>query len=470
MEEDMKVPIDKQLVEFRNHILANPRTFLASKFGDGKSYFLEQFKKENKNDFVFITLYPVNYQVASNEDIFNLIKRDILFQLMVQGLFEAPIEISDELVLWGFIQNHYKSFLIDLIPYMASVVLPAEWIPKVSSVLNHTDVFINLKQKFDEYKSKFNEIEQLLEQFLNKVDSSFVYEEDFITSLIKQTLQKNREIWKEKGHEKLVVLIVEDLDRLDPAHLFRILNIFSAHIDYSYKLMNKPNGMMVGNKFGFDNVIFVADFANVRKIFKHFYGEQTDFKGYIGKFLSSAPYEYSIREVRKDYIYNHLEKVLHCPRSLIETLLPNEILETKTIRECVQSFGISSQVVQMPPYLSNEGEVKLDITILKILSVMRRLKIADDDIVQNCSSLIYSDKKAFCKYVAPYMLLFEKQMGNLDVEIYKNEENSRVEQLKVRIDAETGMGGEPDVYLCSDKPNVTDFASLFRFMLGYVVK
>lgn len=288
--------------------------------------------------------------------------------------------------------------------------------------------------------------------------------------MIKQTFQKNREIWKEKEHEKQVVLIVEDLDRLDPAHLFRILNIFSAHIDYSYKLMNKPNGTMVGNKFGFDNVIFVADFANVRKIFKHFYGEQTDFKGYIGKFLSSAPYEYSIREVRKDYIYNHLEKVLHCPRPLIETLLPNEILETKTIRECVQSFEISSQVVQMPPYLSNEGEVKLDITILKILSVMRRLKIADDDIVQNCSSLIYSDKKAFCKYVAPYMLLFEKQMGNLDVEIYKNEENSRVELLKVRIDAETGMGGEPDTYLCSDKPNVTDFTSLFRFMLGYVVK
>lgn len=101
---------------------------------------------------------------------------------------------------------------------------------------------------------------------------------------------------------------------------------------------------------------------------------------------------------------------------------------------------------------------------------MRRLKIDDDDIVQTCSSFIYSDSKAFCKYVAPYMLLFEKQMGNLEVEIYKNEENSRVGLLKVRIDAETGMGGEPDTYLCSDKPVVTDFASLFRFMLGYVVK
>ena len=67
--EDIKIPIDKQLEEFGNHILANPRTFLSSKFGDGKSYFLDKFKKRNAERFVFITLYPVNYQVANNEDI-----------------------------------------------------------------------------------------------------------------------------------------------------------------------------------------------------------------------------------------------------------------------------------------------------------------------------------------------------------------------------------------------------------------
>lgn len=89
--EDIKIPIDKQLEEFRNHILANPRTFLSSKFGDGKSYFLDEFKKRNAEHFVFITLYPVNYQVANNEDIFNLIKRDVLFQLIVQGFLKIPV-------------------------------------------------------------------------------------------------------------------------------------------------------------------------------------------------------------------------------------------------------------------------------------------------------------------------------------------------------------------------------------------
>ena len=36
---------------------------------------------------------------------------------------------------------------------------------------------------------------------------------------------------------KKPVLIIEDLDRLDPKHLFRILNVVSAHIDDS----NRPD-------------------------------------------------------------------------------------------------------------------------------------------------------------------------------------------------------------------------------------
>lgn len=468
--EDIYIPIDKQLTEFRNHVLANPRTFLSSKFGDGKSYFLDEFKRKNQEDFVFITLYPVNYQVASNEDIFNLIKRDILFQLMVQDFFEAPIEISDELALWGFIQNHYKSFLLDLLPYMASVALPAEWITIVTKVLKSKDVFVKLKQSFDEYKHKLNEKEDILEQFLDDANGCLIYEEDFVTSLIKQTIQKNKEKWSQEGNAKQIVLIVEDLDRLDPAHLFRILNVFSAHIDFCYKLMNKPNGTLVGNKFGFDNVVFVADFTNIRKIFKHFYGEQTDFKGYIGKFLTSLPYKYSIREIRKEYIYKHLEKNINCPRSLIETLLTDEILEDKTIRECIQAFEISSQIVNVPPYKSVEGNVTLDTTILKLMSVLRRLKVDDNEIVRSCSVLIDADTRTFCKYVAPYMLLFEDLSGSMEVEIYKKDQNSSANFIKVKIDSTTGIGGEPEFYANMNTQEDTDFVSLFDFMLGYIVK
>jgi hypothetical protein len=465
--EDIKIPIDKQLDEFENHILANPRTFLSSKFGDGKSYFLDEFKKRNAEHFVFITLYPVNYQVANNEDIFNLIKRDVLFQLIVHGFFEdSNIQISDDLALWGFIQNKYKSFLFELLPYMASVSLPAEYIPVVTAVLKGKDVFVSLKQKLDAYKKQLNASDEILEKFLNVADTCHVYEEDLVTSLIKQAIKK----YKEKYGDKQIVLIVEDLDRLDPAHLFRILNIFSAHIDFCYKLMHKPNETLVGNKFGFDNVVLVADFSNIRKIFKHFYGEQTDFNGYIGKFLSSAPYNYSIREIRKKYIYDYLERTIICPRKLIEAMVTEEMLESKTIRECIQAFDISSQVVNVPTYKVKKREVRLDITILKLLSIMRRLKIEDDEILKVAANLFYVDANDFYKYVAPFMLLLDDNSDDLKVSIYVKGEGSRLDLKEVFIDPKTGLGGNPDAYILGESHDVTDFRLLFGTMLEYIVK
>lgn len=469
--EDIKIPIDKQLDEFGNHILANPRTFLSSKFGDGKSYFLDEFKKRNAEHFVFITLYPVNYQVANNEDIFNLIKRDVLFQLIVQGFFEdSCIQISDELALWGFIQNKYKSFFLELLPYMASVALPAEYVPVVTAALKRKEVFKSIKKQFDDYKRQLAEKDDILTKFLDVAESNPVYEEDLVTSLIKQAIQKFKEKSQQTDKEKRVVLIVEDLDRLDPAHLFRILNIFSAHIDYCYKLMNKPNETLVGNKFGFDNVVFVADFSNIRKIFKHFYGEQTDFNGYIGKFLSSAPYNYSIREIRKNFIYDYLERKITCPRKLIEAMVTEEMLESKTIRECIQAFDISSQVVNVPKYKAKEQEIELDITILKLLSIMRRLKIEDDEIIKVGANLFYVDEYDFYKYVAPIMLLLNDNSDDFMVSIYVKGEGSRLDLKKVFVDPKTGLGGNPDAYILGEAHEVTDFRLLFSSMLEYIVK
>lgn len=469
--EDIKIPIDKQLDEFGNHILANPRTFLSSKFGDGKSYFLDKFKKRNAERFVFITLYPVNYQVANNEDIFNLIKRDVLFQLIVQGFFEdSSIQISDELALWGFIQNKYKSFLLELLPYMASVALPAEYVPVVTAALKRKEVFKSIKEQFDDYKRQLAEKDDILTKFLDVAESNPVYEEDLVTSLIKQAIQKFKEKSQQADNEKRVVLIVEDLDRLDPAHLFRILNIFSAHIDYCYKLMNKPNETLVGNKFGFDNVVFVADFSNIRKIFKHFYGEQTDFNGYIGKFLSSAPYNYSIREIRKNFIYDYLERKITCPRKLIEAMVTEEMLESKTIRECIQAFDISSQVVNVPKYKAKEQEIELDITILKLLSIMRRLKIEDDEIIKVGANLFYVDEYDFYKYVAPIMLLLNDNSDDFMVSIYVKGEGSRLDLKKVFVDPKTGLGGNPDAYILGEAHEVTDFRLLFSSMLEYIIK
>lgn len=86
-------------------------------------------------------------------------------------------------------------------------------------------------------------------------------------------------------------MIIEDLDRIDPAHIFRILNVFSAHFDrYG---VDKTCG---DNKFCLDKIVTVCDINNIKKIYAHVYGDNTDFTGYISKFSNSKEYIYSLKD------------------------------------------------------------------------------------------------------------------------------------------------------------------------------
>ena len=42
------VPMEGALLDFSKHISANPRTILSSKFGDGKSFFLQKVKEDEE--------------------------------------------------------------------------------------------------------------------------------------------------------------------------------------------------------------------------------------------------------------------------------------------------------------------------------------------------------------------------------------------------------------------------------------
>lgn len=71
------------------------------------------------------------------------------------------------------------------------------------------------------------------------------------------------------------VQIIGDLDRLDLGHLFRILNVLSAYIDYK----------STTNKFGFTNIVAVLDYETAKHIFTHFYGKKANYDGYMSKFI-----------------------------------------------------------------------------------------------------------------------------------------------------------------------------------------
>ena len=81
------IDITSELERFETHLENNPRTIFSAKFGDGKTNFLKEYIERHKEDTVFIVLHPINYSVATNEDVFEYIKRDVLVELTKEPEF-----------------------------------------------------------------------------------------------------------------------------------------------------------------------------------------------------------------------------------------------------------------------------------------------------------------------------------------------------------------------------------------------
>lgn len=113
------INLKEQIKNFYQYLETTDRIILSAKFGDGKTYFLNQLRKskELEEKYRFITIYPVNYSVAKNEDVFEYIKRDIILQLDKDGLlnnidinslFDSIFDFSDLQAI--------VSFLLSFIP------------------------------------------------------------------------------------------------------------------------------------------------------------------------------------------------------------------------------------------------------------------------------------------------------------------------------------------------------------------
>ena len=66
----------------------NNRILFSGKFGMGKSVFLEYFFNGTKEtntpptNYTVFHLYPVNYSISSNEDIYRYIKYDLIISML----------------------------------------------------------------------------------------------------------------------------------------------------------------------------------------------------------------------------------------------------------------------------------------------------------------------------------------------------------------------------------------------------
>ena len=301
----MKITLDSinisgKLNVFAQYLETTDRIILSAKFGDGKTYLLNELRKDEamQDKYEFFTIYPVNYSVAKNEDVFEYIKRDIIVQLHERKLLEN----------------------IDLNALFASVLTSDDFTSVVSFLLSFVpmgEFYNKVYHKFLEIKNKYDEKKHTADKYLSQFANTAgcIYEEDGYTKLIRMAIEWISQDHSLNGGEwkaKKPVLIIEDLDRLDPKHLFRILNVVSAHIDDS----KQPD--IVGNKFGFNNIVLVMDYDVTKHIFHHFYGEQACYEGYMSKFLSREPFRYSIRSIMIRAFKNQLGEELD-----IHNLLPH---------------------------------------------------------------------------------------------------------------------------------------------------
>lgn len=374
--DDNYIPVDDAMQRFENHLLSHDRVVLSAKFGDGKTFFLNKFKEKCMMDaespFVFITLYPVNYQVLGNKDIFELIKHDVLLQILQAGIIDVHYEITDKMAFEFYIQSHFctvgESFFEMLKSCGADDMVTKGFLAAFKSV----NWLKSLKDKVGEYKRKIDQT-AFLDDYLSTFDENSVYENDIITKIIRDNIKAYQE-----KYGKRVVLVIEDMDRLDPAHLFRIMNVFSAHMDYGYRSMLPINSSLVGNKFGVSNVVFVMHEKNTEALFHHFYGECADYDGYMSKFYNKDIFRFSLAEEKEKFALALISEETGLGEEKIKEYFDNGFLITKTIRQICFALDKVEEQFQS---LRVKEDIRPNPQILKLIVIAKRLGVSNDKII-----------------------------------------------------------------------------------------
>lgn len=246
---------------FLKHLEESERIIFSAPFGVGKTYFIQEFFElpQVKEQCEVFTIHPVNYCTADNKDIFELIKFDLIDQLVEKEYIRDEFEK-------GYDPDEHDKRVVNFVAEMSNAVTFGALKSPIDSLKKACKIYKEIKNSDEELeKTDDNDALKFRDDLRGK--DGLYFEMGTIAKIIQKKIS-------EINSTKDTILVIEDLDRLDPAHMFRLLNIFSAHDD--------PKTFK--NKFGFLKVMFVCDLANVKKIYQHFYGPFTDFEGYINKF------------------------------------------------------------------------------------------------------------------------------------------------------------------------------------------
>ena len=418
------IDISQNIQDFKQVFENESRIIFSARFGDGKSYFLNEFMKsyvEKDNDYYFITLHPVNYVVEENRDVIEYIKRDILFQLIKDNRIYDFKEGYDK--IFDAVCN--KESLLKLGDFVASII-PIEGLKDGYETLKGLASTIHEKYKSQDV---LHVVDDYLNGFYGKMGS--ISECDAFTCLIQKSL---------KLSYAKSVLIIEDLDRIDPAHLFRIMNVLSSQVDNPY-YSEVPHG----NKFGFDKIILVMDYEIARHLFHHFYGKEANYEGYMNKFLNTLPYSYSIREEAHRQVRQKIfdicktEEVLSLDQSLSSDTndrisVPLAIYQL-SVRRSKEFLDIDINSLFRDNWLHGEYNIQTDIPWVRILVCLRFL-MSDKPLGKIYEVMIHGfTDMQLVELAAPLYFVKEKRESLFYVEIeyatYQIEYQESLKQVKI---------------------------------------
>lgn len=325
---------ETQEEKFINHLNSNSniKIMFSSPFGKGKTTFInEVFNKDELNqEYETYKVFPVHYSVATNEDIFKYIKADILFQLMSERV-DADFNYED--IEWSpailnYIYFNPEEAVTGVLKLMMSIGKEIQYIGPVINVLEKLLEKIS-KHNNSDNKKDYKSAQKYLDILIDKEGS--LYDDNFYTKFIREILFELK-----RNNNKKNVLIIDDLDRIDPDHIFRIFNVISAHCD-SYQFMEDQSE----NKFGFDKIILVCDYSNILNIFKHKYGQRVDHNGYLNKFISTQKFDFdgtkACLEFYKEFVQEN-DNLFIRKNDLRESLILIEVLiegQCMSIREFI---------------------------------------------------------------------------------------------------------------------------------------
>ncbi|MBI5134393.1 MAG: hypothetical protein HZA81_03350 [Candidatus Taylorbacteria bacterium] len=315
MEQENLISIDGPKSKFEAFLSEekNRRIFFSGKFGCGKTFFLQTFFDGFKEKYDVYHLYPVRYQISSNENIINLLKYDILVELLkkdpecFQGNVSKGIKDSTRLFLSfckerGSINSTLQSIVGTT--EAALSLSPDPLVQALSKLGRPIKDLLVFDRKFQEFKREFQAGDKgVIDKFIKEIElSDDSIATDHLSHLLIEKIKNNKA-------GKRSVLILDDFDRIDPEHIFRILNVLSAQMEGEED-----------NKFGFDHIIIVADIKNVESIFHHRYGESTEFGGYFDKFFTVKPFEFDNKKAVIEKIPDLIQKIKYDEPNLKDAL------------------------------------------------------------------------------------------------------------------------------------------------------